>query len=141
MSGFIDRQFVAAVLEQQGRSGLLDEDQIEEVRLLVELEARLVLESSIKFMAKDRREVVNSEDVCLSAAENGHKDLLVERVNYGREGIINEEEEITCETMQKELEFLSKAELSKPQLTASWVYFKGKVPNLNRNVQMRCLTK
>ena len=78
---------------------------------MVELEARLVLESSIKFMAKDRRDVVNSEDVCLSAAENGHRDLMAERVNYGREyiGNGNEEEEIICETIQKELEFLSTA--------------------------------
>lgn len=68
MTGFIDHRFVTAILEQEGRSGLLDEDQIEEIKLLVELEARLVLESSIKFMIKDRREVVNSEDVCLSAA-------------------------------------------------------------------------
>lgn len=99
MTGFIDTQFVAAVLEQQGKEGLLDDDQIEEIRLLVELEARLVLESSIKFMAKDRRDVVNSEDVCLSAAENGHRDLIAERVNYGRENVGNEEDEITCETI------------------------------------------
>lgn len=41
----------------------------------------------------------------------------------------------------KELEFLSNAQLSKPQLTASWIYIKGKVPNLNQNVKVRCLTK
>ena len=76
---------------------------------MVELEARLVLESSIKFMAKDRRDVVNSEDICLSAAENGHSDLLAERVNYGRENTSNNDDEITCEAMEKELEFLSSA--------------------------------
>lgn len=43
--------------------------------------------------------------------------------------------------MEKELEFLYNAELSKPQLTANWIYIKGKVPNLNENVQVRCLTK
>lgn len=77
---------------------------------MVELEARLVLESSVKFMAKDRRDVVNSEDVCLSAAENGHKDLLAERVNYSSKTTTsNEDDEITCETISKELEFLSTA--------------------------------
>lgn len=76
MSDFIDHHFITAVLEQEGRLGLLDEEQIEEIRLLVEMEARLVLEDSIKFMAKDRREVVNADDVCLSAAENGHRGLL-----------------------------------------------------------------
>jgi hypothetical protein len=53
---------------------------MEKLSVLVEMETRHILESSRKFMLRDRRDVIEQEDVVEAVRDHGHVELIVDEL-------------------------------------------------------------
>jgi histone H3/H4 len=67
MTLFTNPNFIDHIVKSQAADSAITQDQYVLLQTLVEMETRLLIETALKFMRKDRRDSLNSEDVSLAA--------------------------------------------------------------------------
>jgi histone H3/H4 len=72
---------IREAVEEEAAGEFFTHALIEKLALFVEMETRHMLETSCKFMTKDRRDVLEQEDVVLAVREHGYVDLVVDELN------------------------------------------------------------
>lgn len=83
MTLFTNPNFIDHIVKSQAADSVITQDQYVLLQTLVEMETRLLIETALKFMRKDRRDSLNSEDVSLAARENMHGEMVLsQRAEY-----------------------------------------------------------
>jgi hypothetical protein len=77
MTLFTNPNFIDHIVKSLGAEAVIDQDNFAALQAFIELETRLLLETSLRFMRKDRREQLAVEHVEEAAKENGHADLTI----------------------------------------------------------------
>ena len=67
-------------MAEEGSDALFSQQLLEKLCVFVEMETRHVLESSWRFMLKDRRDVIEQEDVVEAVRDLGHLELIVDEL-------------------------------------------------------------
>lgn len=144
MTLFTNSNFIHHIVNSQGLETNIDKEYYATLQTLVELQTRLVLETAIKFMRKDRRDVLTLEDIELAIKEHNHQDLVI--TPYGTysnkdQYIVKDDKMYTSPSalMEQQLKMLGNRELEGPRLTGRWIYLKGKVPSISENVNIKKL--
>lgn len=83
MTYLTNPNFVDSIIKSQKLEALFGPAEVQSLKLLIEMETRLLLETAFKFMDKDRRDVINLEDVAEAARENGHGQLILDHKPTG----------------------------------------------------------
>lgn len=83
MTLFTNPNFIDHIVKSQAADSVITQDQYVLLQTLVEMETRLLIETALKFMRKDRRDSLSSEDVSLAARENMHGEMVLsQRAEY-----------------------------------------------------------
>lgn len=70
MTLFTNPNFIDHIVKSQGAEALVGQEHYALLQTLIECETRLLLETALKFMRRDRRDELSSEDVVHAAREN-----------------------------------------------------------------------
>jgi len=67
MTLFTNPNFIDHIVKTQGAEPVIDQEQYASLQTYIELETRLLLQTAIKFMRKDRRDEISQDDIELAA--------------------------------------------------------------------------
>lgn len=149
MTLFTNPNFIDHIVKSLGAETLIEQENFAALQALIELETRLLLESALRFMRKDRREQLAVEHVEEGARHNGHADLTV----YYQRGrftalpqseLILREDKLYSEPedlFREEIRILSSAVMEPPKLRGQWVLIKGKIPATGDNANFKSLSQ
>ena len=77
MTLFTNSNFIHHIVQTQGVDSNLDKQNYPVLQTLIELETRLLIETAIKFMRRDRRDTLSLEDIEAALREQGQQDLVI----------------------------------------------------------------
>lgn len=77
MTLFTNPNFIDHIVKSQAADPLIAQDQYALLQTLIELETRHLVETALKFMRRDRRDVISADDVVQAARENMHGEMVL----------------------------------------------------------------
>jgi histone H3/H4 len=77
MTLFTNPNFIDHIVKSQAADLHITQEHYAVLQTLIELETRLLVETAIKFMRRDRRDALITEDVALAAKENLHSEMVL----------------------------------------------------------------
>lgn len=144
MTLFTNSNFIHHIVNSQGLETSFEKQHDPALQTLIELETRLIVETAIRFMRRDRRDILSLEDIELALREHNHQDLVV--TPYGTysakdEFIVKEDPVIASPAalMKEQLDLMDGRQLEAPRLAGRWIYVRGKVPSTSENVNIKRL--
>lgn len=112
----------------------------------IEIETRHCIESAIKYMHQDRKDIIDFEDVEQGAKDqmNGDLNIVELKGKYKDEnGVIIKIDNVLdpYDVFKDELSKIDATVFDGPKLKGQWIYIKGEIPNSIENIHLKKLVQ
>lgn len=77
MTLFTNPNFIDHIVKSQATDSLIGQEHYALLQTLIEFETRLLVETALKFMRRDRRDTLSADDIAQAAKENMHAEMVL----------------------------------------------------------------